>query len=469
MLISSPRREPGSTTRVRSRPGLPAASLILSLGAALALPVSSQGQETRSAALQVIWSTPIIRELVPDPHVGKPYIPPREIGISLGQSVDRGGQITFLAMYSDYHSSYDVLLKDDFDLKGFQAMVRLHLRGTPTDSLSTLLARVFGTKENVYSRIPLIGSMTIDNAGMTWVGGAIDRYEGIAGPHGRAYLARLDGSAVPIWERSYKAGNSPFVVSMTPAANGDVLVAANYGWFGSSWLAMIAAGDGSVVWEQHSGNGAGIAVTPAPGDAFLVASFDATGTHNDYQENVAVRRVTAGGQMGSPSVVRPDINERSGAHYGAIRMSPTSDGAYVVSSWEVSFEQNPARLKPAEIAKVDTEGRLIWRTTIPTSFVVNTGRSGATFCHHPAVATLPNGDGLVACALKGQIYTHTFNRLTGDDTRINVPLPACNVGEYGGTLSLFVRPDGQILVSGTRPGGSAGPGCSWLARLRLPA
>ena len=427
-------------------------------------PLHSQGREVSPSALQVIWSSPITLESVPPPEVGKPYIRPREDGISLGQSIDRREQITFLARRSDFSSSADVLL-EDFERNGFEKTIPVKLKGTQADSAPTLLARLFGTKENAYSRIPSIASMTIDKEGLVWVGGATDSYMDITSQqHSRAYLARLDSAAAPLWERSYKTGQVPFVVSLTPTATGNVLVAANDGWFGPSWLAMIASRDGNVFWERHVGIGKGIAVTPVE-DAFLVATFDGSGTGTAYRENVAVRRVTAEGEVSAPKIVRPAINQQRGAYYGALRMSPTSDGAYIVSSWTVWSEQNPALLKPAEIAKVDADGRLVWKTTIPTSFVVRTDGGGARFCDNPAVATLPDGDALVACALKDQIHTHKFNQRSGEDTQGSLPLPSCNDGEHPVALSLFVRPDGQVLISGTRPGGNVGPGCSWLARL----
>lgn len=429
------------------------------------LPVLGQEHQVIPSGLQVIWSASITLETVPPPEVGKPYIRPRENGISLGQSVDRNGQITFLARRSDFSSSANVLL-EDFERNGFQKMVPIQLKGTQADSPSTLLARVFGTKENAYSRNPSIASMTVDKKNRVWVGGATDYYMGIASDqHSRAYLAQLDGAGTPIWEKSYKTGNVPFIVSITPTSSDNVLVAANDGWFQPSWIAMTAASDGMIVWEQHIGNGKGIAVARAAEDAFLVASFEATGTDQVYEEGIAVQKITADGKVGPSTIVRPSINTQKGASYGNLSISSANNGAYVVSSWEVPFEQNAALFKPSEIARVDKEGRLLWRVTIPGSFVANTDRSGATFCDQPAVATLASGDALVACALKGTIYTHVFSQLTGDHKQTSFPVPACNDGEHPIALSLFVRPNGQVLVSGTRPGGNVGPGCSWLARL----
>lgn len=418
-----------------------------------------------SSSLQILWSTPITLETVPPPEVGKLYIRPRENGILLGQSVDRNGQITVLARRSDFSSSADVLL-EDFERNGFQKMVPIQLKETQADSPSTLLGRIFGIKENAHSRTPLIASMTVDNQNRVWVGGATDYYMGIASdPHSRAYLAQLDGAGTPIWEKSYKTGNAPFIVSITPASSGNVLVAANDRRLQLSWLAVIAASDGTIVWKQHIGNGKGIAVAHGAKNSFFVASFEATGTDQVYEEGVAVQKVTADGKVGPSTIVRPSVNTQKGAGYGSLSISSANDAAYVVSSWGVSSEQNPALFKPSEIARVDGEGRLLWRATIPGSFVANTDRSGATFCDRPAVASLASGDALVACALKGKIHTYVFSQRTGDHKQTSFPVPACNDGEHPIALSLFVRPDGQVLVSGTRPRGNVGSGCSWLAHL----
>ena len=91
------------------------------------LPVLGQEHQVIPSGLQVIWSASITLETVPPPEVGKPYIRPRENGISLGQSVDRNGQITFLARRSDFSSSANVLL-EDFERNGFQKMVPIQLK-----------------------------------------------------------------------------------------------------------------------------------------------------------------------------------------------------------------------------------------------------------------------------------------------------------------------------------------------------
>jgi hypothetical protein len=59
------------------------------------------------------------------------------------------------------------------------------------------------------------------------------------------------------------------------------------------------------------------------------------------------RRFTADGEVGPPTIVRPAINNRHGVNYGNLSISSTNEGAYVVSSWEFPFEQNPALFRAA--------------------------------------------------------------------------------------------------------------------------
>jgi hypothetical protein len=100
---------------------------------------------------------------------------------------------------------------------------------------------------------------------------------------------------------------------------------------------------------------------------------------------------------------------------------------------------------------------------------MNTDRGGATFCSDPAIATLANGDALVACSLNGQIRLHKFDRYTGNDEQSSLSLPSsvCDGGGYPGSLFLFVLKDGTILLSGSRNGNDAAQGCSWLGHLTI--
>lgn len=442
---------------------LASAALIAS---AWAFPVLSQEEQRAATGLPVIWSTPITIETVAPPQVGKPYIEPRSKGVSLGQSAVRRGEITFLARQWDYSRSAAVtVLLEGFEQNGFQKIVPIQVKGAPAVSPPT--SSFFDWLLTHPSRTPYIGSLTVDSEDRVFVGGMTDSYSGSfdSTPHSRAYLARLDSAGASVWERSYDAGRAAFVVSMTPASAGNVLVAAQDGITDSLWLAMIASDDGNVIWERKFGKARAIAVTRGEGDVFFVASFDSTNSDGAYEDRVVVSKVTSVGQVGPATIIRQSTNQQRNSFYGNLSISSVGDGAYVVSSWEDPFKQNPALLKATEIARVDSEGRLLWRMAIPMSFVVNTNRDVATFCEQPAVATLPNGDALVACALKGKIYTHVFNGQTGEDRQAGLPLPACNDGEHPVTLSLFVLSNERVLVSGTRPDNNVAAGCSWLARL----
>jgi len=283
--------------------------------------------------------------------------------------------------------------------------------------------------------------------------------------HADAYLAKLDKAAKPIWARAYRPGNVPFITGIAPAENGNVAVVAGDGWFAPAWLALLAGGDGHVVWERRFGNGKGVAIEPVEGHRFIVASFDSEGTGSTYNENVAARTVSADGQVGDPTIIRRSINKSIGAYYGNIRMAAAPEGAFIVSSWEMSFSRDPPRLQPSEIAKVSADGQLLWSRTLPDSVVTSNDGSGATFCSNPAIATLPSGDALVACALKGQIYLHRLSPDTGNDEQGKLPLPQCNDAQHPVALFLFARKDGTVLLGGSRPLDNVGPGCTWLARL----
>lgn len=431
-------------------------------------PVYSAVFDVKSVGLEILWTMPIIVDPGPPAVVGKPYISPPEKGLVLDKAtMFSDGKIVFLGSLLETNS-YSKVLITNVKNHGPEEITKLKLRGVQPKLLEppTFWNKIFGANLNKPSNIPTVASLAAVDENTIWVGGSTHYYMGIASDsHSDAYLAKLDSAAKPMWERAYKAGRVPFVVSMTPTSTGDLVVAATDGWFAPSWLALIAASDGHLIWEHHLGNGKGIAVVPAHGDRFIVASFDSEGAGAAYQENVSIRTISIDGQLGSATIVRKGINKESSGSYGRLRMSASDNGAYIISSWEVSFLSDPSLLHSSEIAKVTDEGKLLWSKVIPDSFKLNINRGGATFCSDPAIATLPNGDGLVACVLNKQIRLHKFDRHTGNDEQGNLPLPECNDGQHQVSLFLFVRKDGKVFLSGSRPSGNVGQGCSWIGRL----
>jgi hypothetical protein len=427
--------------------------------------------DVKSARLQILWSSPITYEPSSiTPEIGKPYkrsdLLPSRKGFSLDKATTfPDGRIVFLGSLWDAKSFSPGLLINA-EQHGPNEITKLQLNGVQPVRL-TFLEKILGL--NKPSDIPYVRSLAADGDGTIWIGGLTHYYMDFASaPHSDVYLAKLDNDANPLWERAYKTGRTPCIVGMAPTSTGDLfVVSADSGWPKQSWLALIAASDGHLIWERHLGNGKGIAMVPAQDDRFIVASFDSEGDGATYQENVSVRTISADGQMGSATTIRQAINKESSSYHGSFRMSATEDGAYVVSSWQVSFLSDPSLLKPSEIAKVNAEGKLLWSKILPDSFILNTDRGGATFCSDPAIATLPNGDALVACALNGQIRLHKFDRDTGNDeqTSLSLPTTVCDGGGYPGDLFLFMLKDGTILLSGSRSGNEAAQGCSWLGYL----
>ena len=82
---------------------------------------------------------------------------------------------------------------------------------------------------------------------------------------------------------------------------------------------------------------------------------------------------------------------------------------------------------------------------------------------NPALATLADGDALVACALNGQIQLYRLDRDTGEQTAARLPLPECQ-RDHPAALFLMVRRDGAMLLGGSRPGNNVAGNCSWLGR-----
>jgi hypothetical protein len=432
------------------------------LGIAIAaVPLHAETFGDSSDSLQIVWSTPVVADPPYPTEPGKFSLPERGLGLVLtGTAIWPDGHLLFLGSLVDPTSLATVLLMGA-ELHGpddGQIELKLHgVKSTP----ATIWSWIFGENRNYGN--PIIGSIAVGGINTIWLGGSTNAHTGLASDaHADAYIAKLDKSAKPIWERAYGPGNVPFVTGIAPAANGDVAVVAQNGWFAPAWLALLGGGDGHVIWERRFGNGKGVAIEPVEGHRFIVASFDSEGTGRTYNENVAVRTVSADGQVGDPTIVRRAISNSIGAYFGSIKMAAAPDGAYVLSSWGMS---DTARLQPSEIAKVSARGKLLWSRTLPDSFVTNNDGSAATFCTDPAIAMLSTGDALVACALRGQIHLHRLSGDTGNDEEDKVPLPECNDEIHPVTLFLLAREDGTVFIGGSRPPGNVGPGCSWLARL----
>lgn len=336
----------------------------------------------------------------------------------------------------------------------------------PSGVIAVLMASMLG--RDAASDAPVIDSIIGLDADHVLVGGNAENRVGIASDeHSKAYLAKLDISGHLDWKSSFELGNNPSIEGLALTTSGDIVAVAIDRALGASWIIRIAAKDGTLLWKEiWPDSGKSINVAKIDDDTFLVAAFASRRTETDYQEDVSVRSVNGKGIMGPKTIIRAQINNDQGATFGNIKMAPTVEGAYVLSSWEVPFEQIPFQIKPTEIAKVTRDGALAWKSTVQESFSLNVGRSGATFCAPLAIATLPNGNAIVACALRGQIYLHSFAYEDGSDEYKVFPEPTCQSSYAAINLFLFPLQDGKLLIGGAKFGSGAGKACSWLAEVK---
>ncbi|MDX9690464.1 MAG: hypothetical protein RBT70_08425 [Alphaproteobacteria bacterium] len=424
--------------------------------------VYADGLPKLSAELKILWSAPITADPPPDVKDGKSYTKQRGRGLLLSEgAVLSNGHLIFLGHLFDPTSYASVLIEND-GKQGIEKNTKIQLEGTRPEPLS-FLQKLIGAEKP--SRDPTIGTLATDNKDTIWIGGLTNQYMGFASdPHCEAYLAKLDSSANVLWERSYKAARYPIIKHIAPSSNGNLAVVGIDQMSQSSWMASIDSNDGRLIWERYLGNGKDIGIVSTSKDGFIVASFDSTGERAAYQDNVSVRSVSTDGQIGTASVIRQAINKSRGSHFGKIKMSATEDGAYILSNWD---ESNTTPQQPAEIAKVSADGNLLWSKKLPDSFIEKENRNKTTFCSDPTIASLPNGDGLVACVLDRQIHLYRFNHLTGKEEQGRLPLPACPDGNSSDSLFLVVRKDGAIFLNGSRASNSIGAGCSWIGQLTI--
>ncbi|NCC03963.1 MAG: hypothetical protein EOM37_07970 [Proteobacteria bacterium] len=415
--------------------------------------------EQLPSTLQLFWSAPIVVNSEEIAVVGRTHVPAKETGVSfLKAATTSDGHIIFLGKLFD-PISYKTVLFKNAEQSGPKGVVSLALRG----AASTFMGRTFGWGVSSH---PTILSMAVNGPDAIWLGGATNQYEGIASSyHSDAYLAKLDGFGKPIWEKAYKTGRTPAITQMAIAASGDIIVVVQDYRSNEHWIALVNANDGQLAWEKHLHDVSGVTIAPITNDHFMIAGFTPVRDVPSHQEHVFVRTIDIHGELGPAIVIRSEPYAGSEINLGTIRMAGSNEGAYVVSGWEVPFQQKPELMKSYEVARVSPDGSLLWSKTLPDSFKLNPNMSGARFCSNPAVAILPNGDGLVACVLGGRVHLHKFDSRTGKNEQVNLPLPACNDDKRPVTLFLFVREDGQIWLAGTRPSNNIAPICSWMGRL----
>lgn len=405
------------------------------------------------ARLEMIWSTPITKEMNSDGTFG------RSQGLVLNAgTVAPDGTVVFLGgMIGGPHPGR-VLLRDA-EKAGPGGAVLLELPAP--DTPGPQFAGTWLFKKQRPNRNPEVLGFALGAEGQTWLGGYSNDYMGIASDsHRDAYLAKLDGTGKLLWERSYGKGGWLAIESIAPTATGGVVGVGRD--MRASWLAKIAA-DGTLLTEHGFDNGKGAAVVPLHGGRFLVLGFNGEGQAAAYQDDLSAWVLDDAGALRGPTRVREALNRASGSYFGRVAASAVADGAYVASNWSELFQP-----QAVEVARVGPEGTPLWRQSLPDTISAKETRVTTFSTCDPALATLAGGDALVACALDGEIQLYRLNGATGEQRAVRLPLPECQ-RDHPAALFLMVRRDGAVLLGGSRPGSNVAGNCSWFGRLVMQA
>lgn len=429
----------------------------LTVGLALSLVVATQPghADTPSSLptrLEIIWSTPITTRMTP----GNTFGPSEGLVLDAGAVAPdgRAGVIAFLgSILGDQRPGRMLLL--NAEKTGPDAAAPLELP-VPNPSSPPSTWTWFVNKRKP-SRNPVILSLALGAEGGTWLGGFSDSHDNYTGlnwdVHRDAYLAKLDGAGSLLWKRSYGEGGSLSIESIAPATTGGA-VGVGRGLNRSSWLAKVGP-DGTLLAERRFGNGKEATVVPLRDGQFLVAEFTTGGQTAIYRDDLLTWVLDEAGELHGPTWVREALNQAIGSYFGKVAASAVADGAYVASNW--SYDVRP---QAVEVARVGPDGTLLWRQTLPNTIGKDTRMIYFNTCN-PALATLADGDALVACALNGQIQLYRLDRDTGAERAVRLPLPECQ-RDHPAALFLMARRDGTVLLGGSRPKNNVAGNCSWL-------
>jgi hypothetical protein len=188
------------------------------------------------------------------------------------------------------------------------------------------------------------------------------------------------------------------------------------GWLGRrrkgkpdvSWLARID-GEGRLPGEYRLGSGKGIALARSGGGNVVVAAFSVMGQREGYRDNVLVSRLAPDERLEEGTTIREAINRSSFSYFGELVASGMDDGTYVASAWSGPLPQD---LQPVEVARVKSDGRVLWCRTLAET--ISCGSGGRQYGCEPTLTTLPGGDALVVCALEGRMQIHRLEAAIGN-------------------------------------------------------
>jgi hypothetical protein len=408
--------------------------------------------DEQAFSLEVLWSAPTTTVPSNNDPWGR-----TSSGFLVGaQTTTSDGHVVFLGDRISSGNRSQALLFDAEQNQPDNATT-LSLKGASPPRNHGFLSGLF--ESNAVNGKPYVSTLASGTSSDVWVGGRSNTYRDIASaPHSDAYLARIGVTGKPLWEMAYSKGGERNISSITPMSGGDVAVAGPNGRNG--WLARISS-DGKQIWERNIGNDLGSVVTSLPHDQLVVVGFEATGSiqTGDYQVHVTAWIVDGSGKLLTQTQIRNSVTRSYNSYFGNIAVTATDSAIYIASNWRGLFDA-----QPVEISKISIEGKLLWSTRLTdTAVAVETKVRTWKDCS-PALAIMPRGDALVACALDGQIHLYELDQSSGTYRGSHLPLPDCQI-KYPATLFLAIRPDGIMTLSGSRPSSNVAPGCTWIGRL----
>jgi hypothetical protein len=410
----------------------------------------AMASDEQAFSLEILWSAPIMTVPSNNDPGGR-----TSSGFLVGaQTTTPDGRVVFLADRITAGTRSQVLLYDAEQNQPDNATA-LKLRGASPSPNQGFVSRFFD------GYTPYASALGSGASGDVWIGGRSSTYRDIAGaPYSDAYLARVDETGKPLWEMAYGNRGERRISSISPMSGGDVAVAARDRLNGNGWLARISS-DGKQIWELNIGSDLGSAVASLPDDQLALVGFEVTGSiqTSDYQVHVMAWIVDGTGKLLTQTHIGESINKFHQSDFGNIAVTATGSAIYIASSW-----QGPFDAQPVEISKLGIDGKLLWSTRLTDTVVaVETAVRSWKNCS-PALAIMPRGDALVACALDGQIHLYELEQSSGTYRESYLPLPDCQI-EQPAALFLAIRPDGVMTLSGSRPSANVAPSCTWIGRL----
>ena len=410
--------------------------------------------EGKSFSLDVLWST----EIVGAPPVGTTGTLQFGAGLVLDvQSMFADGRIVWLGSQIGPSSRSKILLVDA-DRTRPDRSVALELQGGASAQRRSLLSWFLGG--NTPNQKPSVLTLAVGSAGKIWVAGLSNAYlDMLSGDHSDAYLAAVDETGRPLWERTYRGHGRRLIRSVTQIASGDLAIAGSDG--GQGWVARLSP-DGDELWGRHLGNNLDNAIAALPDDRLILAGFEGVGSGRtkDYQNHVTTWIIDGSGATLAKIRIRDSISQRQHSHFGRVSVMATPGAVYVASNWK-----DPFNAQPVEIAKLRLDGTLMWKVVLQdTISAVDTAVRTRNTCSPTLSVNLnPSGDVVVACSLE-QIQIYKLDGHSGRYHESYLSLPECQTG-LPAVLFLAIRNDGTMILSGSRPAANVGRGCTWIGRL----